>query len=134
MADNTVKKWFEISEDELHHRMELQHKLHDTPLQRAVAVLEEALDTVMKGLGIDITKDHDHIKQQQSDLGITIWSEEREEMAGLQGFFVHVGYDKFIPYAWVGAARLASDGKCYCDIHYFNDERLVEVGGVKVIQ
>lgn len=134
MADNTVKKWFEISDDELEHRMQLQARYHDEPVTKAVAVLTEALDTVMKSLGIDITKDNDHIRQQQDDLGITIWTEERPEMAGLQGFFVHIGYSEYIPYAWVGAARLSSDGKCYCDIHYFNDERLVEMGGFKVIQ
>lgn len=140
MEDKTTKDIFKISEDELTHRMQQKKKLHDDPCQRAVELLDMALCQVLTSLGVDCTKE-DTIPQQQMDLGITITEETREEMAGVNGFFIFIQkWDRvkqemdLIPYGWVGAARINSDGTCAVDVHYFNDEKLVELGGVKIAQ
>jgi hypothetical protein len=131
MTDKTLKDRFHISADELAHRMELQEQSKE-PVRKAVAILEAALDKVMVSLGVDITRDDIHHQQQM--LGITITEETREELAGINGYYVFVTRKgDLIPHSWVGAARLNSDGRCYCDIHFFQDERLEEVGGTKLV-
>jgi len=55
-------------------------------------------------------------------------------MAGINGFFIFQAQaDDIIPYAWVGAARLNKEGECFVDIQYFQDNRLEERGGFKII-
>ena len=125
---------FDISEDELQARMERQKKIHTEPVQKAVEILEAALDVVMKSLGVDVTQDADTIKMNQEAMGITIWEHTDERSPQCNGFYVHIGYDRFIPYAWVGAARLDSSGRCYADIQWFQSEKLSEIGGSKLIQ
>ena len=133
MPDKILKDRFHISQDELESRMQTQTKLHDEPIQKAVAILEAALDKVMTKLGVNVERGN--IPMQQDALGIVVTEETREEMAGLNGFFVFVKRkNDLIPFAWVGAARLNKMGECFCDIHWFQDERLDEVGGVKLIQ
>ena len=133
--DNTLKKWFEISDDELMARMVKQQQYHDEPLTKAIAMLDEARDQVMRNLGVDTDQPPEILQAQQEDLGIIVTQEVREEMAGLIGWFIFVRKkDDIIPYAWVGGAQLDSMGVCKCEIHYFNDNRLVEVKGVKVIK
>ena len=128
-----LKDRFSISSDELEDRMQRQAKLHKEPIQRAVALLEAALDKVLIKLGVDVS-DPDSIPDQQDALGIMITEETRPKMAGLQGFFVFVSHKQdLIPYAWVGAARLNSIGECFVDIQYFQDQRLEETGGIKLI-
>jgi len=128
--DRITKKWFEISEDELMHRMELQQKFVIEPIEKAVFLLEQALNDVLKGLGVDVEQE---IPPQQYDMGITITEETRPEMAGINGFFVYIGYDKFIPYAWVGAAQVTEDGKCRVETHFFQKERMINNVGSKII-
>ena len=123
-----LKDRFHISQDELIHRMQLQDKLHNDHCQKAVAILEEALDTVMKKLGVNVEED---IPTQQEQLGIRIVEEIRDEMAGLQGFFVIVNLE---PFAWIGNATLNHLGECSCEIHWFQEERMDEVGKVRLIQ
>ena len=129
--DRATKKWFEISEDELQHRMDLQQKFSIEPIQKAVFLLEQALNDVLKGLGVDTEED---IPAQQDALGITIQMETRPELAGINGFYVYIGYDKVIPYAWVGAAQITSDGKCKVEVHFFMQERMVDKIGPRIIQ
>jgi hypothetical protein len=122
---------FEISADELEARMQRQQKMRVEPVQRAVAILEAALDIVMKKLGVNV---EDDIPLQQEALGIIIVEETRPEMAGLNGFFVNVVRNgDIIPYAWVGAARLNSMGECFCDIQWFQEERMDSIGGERII-
>jgi hypothetical protein len=125
---------YEISEDELLARMDQQQKLHVEPIQRAVALLEEALTQVLSGLGVDCTKDKEDISKQQDDLGITIWEHTDERSPQINGFFIHVDYGDFTPYAWVGGAKLNHEGKCFCDIQYFMTEKLETKGGFKLVQ
>ena len=129
----TLKDRFSISQDELEDRMQRQAKLHKEPVQRAVALLEAALDKVLIKLGVDVS-DPDSIPDQQEALGIMITEETRPEMAGLQGFYVFVTKNhELIPYSWIGAARLNSNGECFVDIQYFMDNRLEETGGIKLV-
>ena len=124
---------FRISADELEHRMELKKKLSDDPIRKGVEILTAALYIVLSELGVDVSNE-DTIAQQQIDLGITVWDHNTEDNPQLNGFFVHVGGEEYIPYAWVGAARLNQLGECYCDIQRFQDETLLEVGGVRLVQ
>lgn len=129
--DRTIKDRFSISADELQHRMELQQKYHVEPLQKAVFLLDTALERVLGKLGVMI--EAGHIPEQQEALGIIIQEETREEMAGLMGYFIHVRRrGEIIPYAWVGAARVNTQGECFVDIQYFQDNRLEETGGFKI--
>ena len=123
---------FNISQDELQHRMFLQSKYHDQPCAKAVDLMIEAMDNIMKKLGVDVAQEAEVIQQQQADLGITIWSEERDEMAGLQGYYIHTGGVEYIPHAWVGAPYLANDGLVYLDVHDFKHNVLIKFGGIKV--
>jgi len=128
----TLKDRFNISVDELEYRMQMQKKYHNDPAKQAVAILDMALEKVLTKLGVNVTLGD--IPAQQDQLGIIVTEEIRNEMAGLQGFFVFVQRKgNIIPFAWVGAARLNSIGECFCDIHYFMDNRLVETGGIKLI-
>jgi hypothetical protein len=130
MTDKVLKDRFSISADELESRMQRQEKYHTQPIQKAVSILEMALDTVMKKLGVDVTQD---IPSQQKELGIIITEETRVEMGGLNGFFVSIaGRGEIVPYAWIGEAKLNSVGECSCEIHWFKDERMDEIGGVKL--
>lgn len=126
------KDRFKISADELEalHQRKLKEK--DEPIKKAVTLLEAALDSVLTKLGVDVTRDD--IPQQQEQLGIMITEETREEMWGLNGFFIFVARKgELIPYGWIGAARLNSQGECFVDIQYFQDNRLEETGGIKII-
>ena len=125
------KDRFSISADELESRMLQKQKEHDEPIQKAVLLLETALEQVLIKLGVK--PDLGDIPAQQDALGIIITEETREEMAGINGFFVFISrYGDIIPFAWVGAARVSSAGECFVDIQYFQDDRLVETGGFKV--
>lgn len=124
--DKTQKKWFEISEDELTARMEANQRYHDEPISKAVCMLDEARDMVMRKLGVDTSSnDPETLQAQQEALGIIITEETRPEMAGLTGWFVFVRKKmKLVPFCWIGGAKLDSNGECSCEIHYFNDSRL----------
>lgn len=140
MIDDKVKKdRFRISADELESRMRQQQKEHNEPIQKAVALLEAALERVLEKLGVII--EDGNFQEQQDELGIIITEETRPEMAGISGFFVFKTIRKkfnpeeidIVPYAWVGAARLSKHGECFVDIQYFQDERLEETGGFKLL-
>lgn len=131
MTDKILKDRFHISADELESRMQRQIKYHDEPIQKAVAILEMALNTVLTKLGVNV--EWGNIPFQQEQLGIIITEETRPEMAGLNGFFVSIRKKgDLIPYAWIGQAQLNSIGECSCEIHWFQDERMDEIGKVKL--
>jgi hypothetical protein len=131
MSDKLLKDRFNISADELEHRMQLQEKYHNDPARQAAAILDMALEMVMKKLGVNVEED---IPLQQEQLGIMVMEENREEMAGLNGFFVFVNKQgELVPFAWIGSAQLNSLGECGCEVHWFNDNRMDAVGGVKLI-
>ena len=125
---------FEISADELEARMQRQQEMHVEPIQKAVALLTAALEKVMKKLGVDTTLADEVVRAQQEFLGISVMENTEESQPQLNGFYVYVGYDEFIPYCWIGAARLNSAGECFVDIQYFEDNRLEETGGLRLIK
>jgi len=130
-----LKTRFEISADELEYRMLKQQEMHIEPGQKAVQILEAALDKVLTGLGVNV-EDVASIPAQQEALGIFVNSIEDERMPNAMGIYVSITTKNgnIIPYAWCGDARLASDGKCYCDIQFFQTNRLIESGGTKIIK
>ena len=134
MKDENATKTdrFAISQDELESRMVQKQKEQEEPVQKAVALLEAALEKVLTKLGVNV--EAGDIPAQQDALGILITEETREELAGINGFFIYVTWrGDLVPYAWVGAARLNTEGECFVDIQYFQDNRLEETGGEKLI-
>jgi hypothetical protein len=141
MVEDRVKTTrFDISADELNHRMELKKRLKDDPVQRAVSILEAAVDTVLRKLGVNI--ELGDIPAQMDALGIIMTENTEIRTPQLNGFFIYVTRKSYalrnpepdlIPYAWVGSARLNSNGECFCDIHWFQENKLSETGGVKLV-
>ena len=138
---------FHCSLDELEYRMHLKQKLQEEPIQKAVALLEVALEKVLTKLGVDCTEKDASIPDQQRDLGIIIQDWDDPRAPQLNGYFIHLTVPKkgreilddmteddveLIPYGWVGNARINSLGECFVDIQYFLDDRLEESGGFKL--
>ena len=128
--DKVLKKWFEISEDELCARMLKQEQCHEIPLKSVVDFIGDAIGKVLKSLGIDISQNDDMIKQQQTDLGITISEHSPEEMGQLSGLYIISGD---VPIAIIGDAFLGSDGLAYLDIFWIQKDSMKRFGGVKII-
>jgi len=126
---------FHISRDELEARMDLQRREHDIPLTKAVKILDEARDKVMRSLGVDTEQPPEMLQLQQENLGIVVTQETRPEMAGLNGWFIYApAKKKLTPIAWVGSAYLDSNGDCWCEIHWFQENRMEKYGGAKIIK
>jgi len=135
MSDKVEKAWFEVSEDELCARMLKKVQVKDSPAHKAVEVLEAGIDSVLKTLGVDVTRDD--IPDQMNSLGILMTEHTDERAPQLNGFFIYLmrpAQNDMIPYAWVGSAQINSEGKCCCEIHRFIDERMSEITGIKVVQ
>jgi hypothetical protein len=131
---NEPKTRYEISSDELNNRMEKHQALHEEPIQRAVAVLEAALDSVMKKLGVDVDQDPENIQMQMDNLGIDVRSIDDPSMPKACGFYVFlIRGDDITPHSWIGDARLDQMGVCYANIQWFMEDRLTESGGVKIL-
>lgn len=132
------KTRFEISTDELNARMEKQKEQRDEPVTKAVRILEAAVDKVLTKLGVNVDL-VDSIPAQMDALGIVMTENTEELTPQLNGFFIYTSKyyimtePDLIPYAWVGAARIGQDGRCFCDIQYFQDNRLEETGGIKLV-
>ena len=126
------KSIYEVSKDEMAHRLEMD-ALSKDPGRKAVMILEVAIDKVLKKLGVDVSKNN--IPEQMEALGIIMTENSSEAMPQLNGFYLFLkrGMD-IIAYAWCGAARIDSTGRCFCDVQYFQDDILDEVGGIKVLQ
>ena len=123
---------FSISADELEALKLQKAKEQDEPVKKAVLLLETALEQVLTKLGVNV--ELGNIPTQQEQLGILITEEDREELSQINGFFIFVRRGgHLVPYGWVGAARLNSQGECFVDIQYFQDNRLEETGGEKII-
>ena len=121
---------FHISMDELEHRVNLQKKFHDAPVQQAVRILEDALDKVMSELGVDVTQPAKVIHAQQEELGVFVCIETREQFASLNGWFISATKNKeILPWAWVGSAFLDHERKCWCVIYWVQEDRYEMFGG-----
>jgi hypothetical protein len=139
MSDNIIKDRFNISADELEARMQKQQELHNEPCQKAVMILEAALDKVLEKLGVNTTQVYPDgsstVADQMNALGIIMTENTDERSPQINGFFIFVTRNcDLIPYAWVGAARINHNGECFADIQWFVDNRLDETGGVKLIK
>lgn len=125
---------FQISADELQSRIAKKEAEHDEPCKKAVQILEAAVDKVLSSLGVNVEL-VDLIPAQMDQLGIVMTENTEENTPKLNGFYIYLyRNEELIPHSWVGAARINHLGECYADIHYFNDNRLEEVGGVRLIK
>jgi hypothetical protein len=130
-----LKTIYEISADELEYRMLKQQEMHNEPCQKAVQILESALESVLKSLGVNVEADEETIALQLDNMGIYVNSVDDERMPKAMGIYVSVTVGKdIIPYAWVGDARLNSDGRCFCDVMWFTKNKMDETGGVRLIK
>jgi hypothetical protein len=125
---------YQISADELAARMQRMNDIKVTPLKKAVFLMEQALSKVLETLGVDTTLTGEQVKAQQEVLGITIWEHEDERAPQINGFFVHINYERFTPFAWVGNARLDVNGECYCDIQWFQTNKLTRKSVGKILR
>jgi hypothetical protein len=130
MTDNPLKDRFNISSDEMHHRMEMQNKLHNKPLMSVVDFIFKAIDKVVETLGVDISQSNEMIKQQQIALGITIADTPPEQMGELSGFYVISGETTI---AIVCDPYLAGDGFSYLNILWLQENRMERFGGIRII-
>jgi hypothetical protein len=130
----TIKDRFSISQDELEDRMQRQQKYHEEPIQKAVRIMDQARDKVMRRLGVDTEQPVEILHLQQESLGILMIQETRPEMAGLNGWSIFAPKNNdLVPIAWVGAAYLDSNGDCWCEIHWLQENRMEKYGGTKLI-
>ncbi len=123
------KDRFSVSEDEMHHRMELQDKHHTKPIARIVDLISEAISKVLKVLGVDISQSDEMIKQQQEALNITITECPPEQMGELSGVYINAGEN---PIAIICDPYLASDGFSYLNILWIQTNVMERFGGVKI--
>jgi hypothetical protein len=130
MTDKPLKDRYQISADELHHRMEMQDKLHNKPLISVVDFISEAIGKVMETLGVNTLQSDDLVKQQQIDLGITIAECPPEQMGELSGFYI---VSRETPIAIVCDPYLAGDGFSYLNILWLQTNIMESFGGVRII-
>lgn len=97
VMSNPERKWFEVSEDELHHRMFAQSVMHNEPLTKAGALVAEALDRVLFTMGVEIDKD---IEVQLDLLGIHTLGMGEDWPEDCRGVTVFKEKDDG-PYAWI---------------------------------
>lgn len=116
------------SADELEHRMQLQDKRHNIPIQSVTGMIDGAIEKVLVSLGVNLDFP---IPSQQEDLGIIITEHFPEEMGNLSGFYVICGDT---PIASIVDPFLGSDGMAYVYINWIQENRQEKFGGVKIVQ
>ncbi len=126
-----TKDRFNISADELEHRMQKQILEHDAPLKSVTDVISDAISRVLSTLGVDVSQSDELIKQQQETLGIVISEHHLEEMGELSGFYIQVGN---VPHAIVGDPFLASDGFSYLKIFWVQKNKMETFGGIRILK
>lgn len=136
------KKWFEISLDELEHRMQIDKERRIDPLTEMGKEFFRCIDKVLIQLGVDLDSDIPIIDQCK-ELGIFLRSNSDELTPQLHGVFVSVLRTRsfieidqepdIFPYAWVSAPFMLNSGKAKCEIQYFQDERMEESREVKIV-
>lgn len=131
-----MKKWFEVSEDELQSRMFRHKVLHDEPISRAAAVMYKALDDILETLGVNLEGD---IQEQQNELGIWVQEPKPGEFPEhLQGYYiVATNADGLYPHAFIPQATVDSNGDILCNVelYYPHDKLLVyHCGNMKDIK
>jgi hypothetical protein len=109
VKNKKVTKWFEISEDELQHRMNKKAILKDEVCTKANEMVFAMLDNILKYLGMNVNTDD--LTTQKEILGVHITTLEF-----YPGIFV---IKDMVPFAWVSDARINHLGEIYCEAHMF---------------
>lgn len=116
------KKWFEVSVDELTHRMFKQKVMHDDPITQAGALLYHALDEVLKGLGVDVDGD---VQLQQEVMGIKVVEMGKDWPENCRGFTVVLDpYEA--PYAFVRDPVMNKEGNILCEVWLYHTGTMLE--------
>lgn len=105
--NNKVTKWFEISEDELQHRMNKKAMLKDEVCTKANEMVFTMLDNILKYLGMNVDVDRESMIIQKEIMGIHI-----AELEGQPG--IHV-IKNMVPFAWVSDAKIDHLGEIYVE-------------------
>lgn len=126
------EKWFEISADELEHRMALYTDRSEF-LQKATALIDAAIESVLETLGVNVKDQSVDINFQCQLLGISINTLQFPDGTSYPGIFISIlkGYD-LIPIACVESAVVERDGKVLVKINFLQTDRLNELRGGKV--
>lgn len=114
-----IKKWNEISADELESRMFRHKVLHDEPISMAGAMVYRALDDVLRQIGINV--DADDVDYQQQLMGVHViemgkdggWSED------CYGYVVYWERFEDVPYAYIHDPKIESNGDVVCEVWYY---------------
>jgi hypothetical protein len=138
-----MKKWYEISEDELNHRMMVQKSQRIIPVSAAVKEFDRAVDRFIRTLGVNPDLE-ESIGWQMEQLGIVRWENVDERTPQLWGWFfavmkrplvlVHEDDFELEPVGWVSAPKMRKDGTAYCKVEDWRKGTLTETEGVKVVQ
>ena len=137
-------KWWQTSLDELEHRMDLQKKLRVDPTAEMNREFYRCVDRVLKRLGVDPDSEKYSINEQCEELGIIMQGSDDDRAPQIRGIFIFALKKRLsvemrqdpdiLPYAWVSAPKpVGRDGKSKCDIQYFQDNKMEESKGVKIV-
>lgn len=139
-AKNWEKKWWEISTDELENRMLQVGEQRTKPVAAAVKELYRSVDKVLKRLGADPDSTEMSLRDQCEMLGIKLQYNDDPRTPQLHGIFVFYYKHSLValepdilPYAWVSAPKMKKSGKAFCEIQYFQDNKMEESGEVKIV-
>jgi hypothetical protein len=129
---NKIKDRHHISEDELTHRMFLQHEWRVAPSRKAVQILHDRICEVLKKLGVDTTKDDESIQFQMQTMDIYINSISEEDLPKAGGFYISAFLGgELVPYAYISSAKV-KHGEYMFPIVYWTNELLDEGKLVKI--
>lgn len=138
------KKWWQISLDELEHRMSLQRKMRTDPITEMNKEFYRCVDRVLKRLGVDPDSEDYSIDEQCEQLGIIMQGSDDDRAPQIRGIFIFALKKRLsvelqqepdiIPYAWVSAPKpVGRNGKSKCEIQYFQDNKMDEGNEVKIV-
>jgi hypothetical protein len=137
------KKWYEVSSDELCHRMALKSKYHDEPISEGIKEMFRTINMLLREFGV-ITNELDDVEDQMNELGLKLVPNNEELTPQLHGYFI-VKYvprkiidldgDNFdiVPCGWVSKPHTKYNGTvAYCKWENFITDKKGETDGIQI--
>lgn len=112
-------KWSEISEDELMYRTLIKEEVYDKLPKDAIKICNEALDEVMRKLGVNTDSDKDSISFQMQLMDI--YANYVEDPPSCAGIYVSIlDHSKIRPFAYIKSPEVDAMGVYIYKPSYFN--------------
>lgn len=137
------RKWWQISLDELEHRMNYQKQHRLDPVSEMNKEFYRCVDRVLRRLGVDTESEKYSINEQCEALGIIMQGSDDDRAPQIRGIFIFALKKRLsvemrqepdiVPYAWVSAPKMQRNGKAKCEIQYFQDNKMDEGNEVKIV-